>query len=393
MKTLIRWWAPPDIGGRLVESRQAYFVNLVLNGLLLVSVAIFIGNEIGAKTPFAIKVINASAFLLLLPCYPLLRKGRIALVQMWLLWVVFLCVTAGIAGLGSVRAPITSIYLAGVIICGLLFDRKGVVVSTVVCSLSVLGLIWAENAHWLAAPNPSVGFPQWVTYTVMFGFAGSLIQSINRVTKEALQRSESELAQRKKSEESLNAANHALNQRVREVELLQHELRELSQRDGLTGLYNRRYLGDAMSRELALADRNKSPLSLVMLDVDHFKSINDNQGHQAGDAVLVQLAKLLTSMSRSTDWVCRYGGEEFLLVFTGASLANAFARAEGIRQACEAQVFAGSGGPLKVTISAGVAAFPEHGTDVDSLLQKADRALYQAKRAGRNHVAKWDGNQ
>jgi diguanylate cyclase (GGDEF)-like protein len=392
LKSLTRWWVPPAFDGWQAVTRQAYFVNLVLNGLLLVSVAIFVGNEIGAKTPFAVKAINALAILLLLPCYVLLRQRRIAMVQMWLLSVVFICVTAGIAALGSVRAPITSVYLAGVIICGLLFDRKGVLISTAICSLSVLGLIWAENAGLLATPNTRVGIPQWVTYTVMFGFTGSLIQSINRVSKDALLRAESELVQRKKSEESLHIANRALIQRVREVEQLQQELRELSHRDGLTGLYNRRYLIDAVSRELTLAERNKIPMSLVMLDVDHFKSINDNQGHQSGDAVLVQLAKLLANMARSSDIVCRYGGEEFLLVLTGASLETAMARADGIRVACEAQMINFQGHSLKVTVSAGVAVFPEHGRTLNELLQGADQALYQAKRNGRNCTVAWTGD-
>jgi diguanylate cyclase (GGDEF)-like protein len=392
LKSLTRWWAPPAFDGRQAVTRQTYFVNLVLNGLLLVSVAIFVGNEIGAKTPFAVKAINALAILLLLPCYVLLRQRRIAMVQMWLLSVVFICVTAGIAALGSVRAPITSVYLAGVIICGLLFDRKGVLISTAICSLSVLGLIGAENAGLLAAPNTRVGIPQWVTYTVMFGFTGSLIQSINRVSKDALLRAESELVQRKKSEESLHIANQALIQRVREVEQLQQELRELSHRDGLTGLYNRRYLIDAVSRELTLAERNKIPMSLVMLDVDHFKSINDTQGHQSGDAVLVQLAKLLANMARSSDIVCRYGGEEFLLVLTGASLETAMARADGIRVACEAQMINFQGNSLKVTVSAGVAVFPEHGRTLNELLQRADQALYQAKRNGRNCMVAWTGD-
>jgi len=392
LKSLTRWWAPPAFDGRQAVTRQTYFVNLVLNGLLLVSVAIFVGNEIGAKTPFAVKAINALAILLLLPCYVLLRQRRIAMVQMWLLSVVFICVTAGIAALGSVRAPITSVYLAGVIICGLLFDRKGVLISTAICSLSVLGLIGAENAGLLAVPNTRVGIPQWVTYTVMFGFTGSLIQSINRVSKDALLRAESELVQRKKSEESLHIANQALIQRVREVEQLQQELRELSHRDGLTGLYNRRYLIDAVSRELTLAERNKIPMSLVMLDVDHFKSINDTQGHQSGDAVLVQLAKLLANMARSSDIVCRYGGEEFLLVLTGASLETAMARADGIRVACEAQMINFQGNSLKVTVSAGVAVFPEHGRTLNELLQRADQALYQAKRNGRNCMVAWTGD-
>lgn len=388
MKAIARWLAPP-VSDDEGTARQANLIYLVAVGFLALAVAIFIGNMIGGKTPYGVKVINVIAFCLMLPVLAWLHRGRLALAQGWLLVVTYCCLTGGIASLGSIRAPIASLYLAGVIISGLLFDRKGVVYSSVACSVSVMGLIWAENAGFLPLPDRRVGLPQWVTYTTLFAFTGTLIYSINRVTKDALARAEKELEQRKRTEISLNTANEKLKQRVHEVELLQQELRELTHRDGLTGLHNRRYLADAMEREVARAMRDQVPLSVVMVDVDHFKAVNDSWGHQVGDAVLVRLAKLLTSSARGSDIVCRYGGEEFLLVFIGTTLDLAQKRAEDIRGKADVLSSQLEGNALQVTLSFGVASLPVHGKNWEEVVSKADKALYQSKRDGRNRVTVW----
>jgi diguanylate cyclase len=162
---------------------------------------------------------------------------------------------------------------------------------------------------------------------------------------------------------------------------------ELSMRDPLTGLYNRRYLDETMVRELPRARRLGESVGVIVLDIDHFKVLNDTYGHDAGDYVLERTGDMLRAATRNSDIACRYGGEEFAVVLPGASLLVARNRAEAIRVALESMRIDFQGreiGPL--TISAGVAAMPPHAQDWAYVLQQADRALYTAKQAGRNKV-------
>jgi diguanylate cyclase (GGDEF)-like protein len=162
---------------------------------------------------------------------------------------------------------------------------------------------------------------------------------------------------------------------------------ELSMRDPLTGLYNRRYLEETMGRELPRARRMGQSVGVIVLDIDHFKQLNDTYGHDAGDAVLERTGELLRTATRNSDIACRFGGEEFAIVLPGATLATARNRAEAIRASLEAMrvEFAGQAiGPL--TVSAGVAALPPHSQDWSFTMHQADRALYTAKQAGRNKV-------
>jgi len=392
MKSISRWLKPPVFEGEEDKTRRADLINKIVTGFLAFAFAVFVGNLIGGKTPFAASVVNVIAFCMLLPVLVWLRDGRLVLAQGWLLFVAFMCVTAGIASLGTIRAPVTSLYLSGVIVSGLLFDRRGVLYSTAACSASVFGLILAENAGLLPIPDHRVGVPQWVTYTALCGFTGSLIYSLSRVTKDALARAESELKQRKLTEEALNDVNQRLRHRMDEVEYLHQELREQALRDGLTGLYNRRYLNDVLNRETVRTDRDQSSLSFVMIDVDNFKTVNDTYGHQVGDQILVQLAKLFSTQARGSDIVCRYGGEEFLLLLPGTEVAFARQRAEEIRRKSETVIGQVEGAAVHVTLSFGIAAYPNHGSDWEQVVSNADKALYQSKRNGRNRVTVWHGD-
>jgi len=162
---------------------------------------------------------------------------------------------------------------------------------------------------------------------------------------------------------------------------------ELSMRDPLTGLYNRRYLEETIIRELPRARRLNQIVGVIVLDIDHFKLLNDTYGHDAGDVVLAKMGDLLRQASRKGDIACRFGGEEFAIVLPGATLAIARTRAEDIRSTVEAMRFHFEGetiGPL--TVSAGVAAMAPHSQDWSFAMHQADRALYTAKQAGRNKV-------
>lgn len=200
-----------------------------------------------------------------------------------------------------------------------------------------------------------------------------------------------DITARKEAEDSLRRLNENLRAYIIQVEELQGQLREQSIRDPLTGLFNRRYLEETLERELARAGRLSMPVAIVMLDIDHFKEINDAHGHDAGDVVLRLLGDLLDDLVRSEDIACRYGGEEFVVVMPGASAEIGRQRAEEWRLAFAVMHTAYQGVDLHATLSAGVAAYPAHGKTAGALLRTADRALYKAKEAGRNCVVVWRG--
>jgi diguanylate cyclase (GGDEF)-like protein len=165
---------------------------------------------------------------------------------------------------------------------------------------------------------------------------------------------------------------------------LRNRLHEDSIRDPLTKLYNRRFLDESLHRELLRGARSNTPVSVIVLDLDNFKMINDEYGHDVGDQVLVTLAFQLNKAVREEDLVYRFGGEEFVVVMPAADQRVAEARAEQLCDAIRSARFETSKGALHVTVSAGVATSPEHGTEPEELVSQADAALYQAKEAGRD---------
>lgn len=166
---------------------------------------------------------------------------------------------------------------------------------------------------------------------------------------------------------------------------LQEALRYQATRDPLTGLYNRRYMEQALEKELHLANRHQTTFGVMIMDLDHFKNFNDIFGHEAGDAVLRDIALFLQKNVRAEDIVCRFGGEEFLVILPHATLEITRSRAEMLRQGVQNIYMQQNGRGLgTVTISLGVAIYPEHGTTSDALLRIADLALYHAKQSGRN---------
>ncbi len=208
-----------------------------------------------------------------------------------------------------------------------------------------------------------------------------------RLTRETLRQRENELL----------GANEALVRNLHEIEGLQRNLRQTdivhsrlsdqANRDSLTHLYNRRYLDSALMQALLRCKRAEQPLALIMVDIDHFKKINDTHGHQAGDQILISLGAQLGGMARAGDVACRYGGEEFILVLPGMTLDTALSRAEELRASFAHNVVTYGDLRLQATLSVGIAIYPEHGTTADDLIRCADVALYQAKDAGRNCVS------
>jgi diguanylate cyclase (GGDEF)-like protein len=170
--------------------------------------------------------------------------------------------------------------------------------------------------------------------------------------------------------------------------LLHQEAQRLSITDGLTGVWNRRYLSLTLAKEIERAQRFERPLSVLMVDIDHFKDVNDAYGHLRGDEVLVELSRRMLSRIRGEiDTLARFGGEEFVIVLPETPREGARVVANKLRRAVRTKAFISDGGPeVRVTVSIGVAVFPEDGSSVEELLQAADVAMYKAKRRGRDRV-------
>lgn len=179
-----------------------------------------------------------------------------------------------------------------------------------------------------------------------------------------------------------------IDQQMRQLTESQALLREQSVRDPLTKLFNRRYLEETLEREINRAKRDHIPLGVIMLDVDHFKRFNDTYGHTAGDVLLQMIGELLATRIRESDIACRYGGEEFTLILPGATLDVLQQRAERLRKEIKTLTVQFAGQTLNtVTLSLGIAVYPDHGATGAMILTAADTALYRAKHAGRDRVA------
>lgn len=190
----------------------------------------------------------------------------------------------------------------------------------------------------------------------------------------------------KRVAEEKEKVNKDLNEKLKEIESLQQELREQAIRDPLTNLFNRRFFDESFSRELAVAKRSNHIINLLMVDIDHFKSINDQFGHPVGDHVLRYFGDLLINLTRKSDIVCRYGGEEFILLLSDMPTEEAILRADTIRTEFENMCLNDPLLKRSVTISIGISAYPQNGENANTLIRKADEALYEAKQAGRNCV-------
>ena len=203
-------------------------------------------------------------------------------------------------------------------------------------------------------------------------------------------------ARRRSSERAklgLEAMNRQLSQKVREVEALQAALRDQAVRDFLTGLFNRRYLNEVLPSMLALAQRNSEPLALAIIDFDHFKAVNDEHGHAAGDALLAEFGRLLAARLRKSDVACRYGGEEFCLLMPHTEAAAARRKLATLQEAWHEKVFRFETGSVSgCTFSGGIADSQLARGSPDALLRAADTAGLDAKRRGRDRIVVFDSD-
>src|SRR6266498_1131730 len=199
-----------------------------------------------------------------------------------------------------------------------------------------------------------------------------------------------DVTERKQIEKRLRSANDRLQLQLIEIGTLQSKLRSQAIKDPLTDLFNRRYLDETFDRELARAARESYPVCVIMLDIDHFKKVNDTYGHEAGDFILKALAKTLSARNRRGDFVCRFGGEEFVVVMPNMAVDTAYKRAEDLRTALNSLHVPYGRFNLTITISMGIASYPANGENRESVLRAADRAMYAAKKAGRDHILTYD---
>jgi len=179
--------------------------------------------------------------------------------------------------------------------------------------------------------------------------------------------------------DELSATNQTLHERNIELE-------EISVTDSLTGLYNRKHLQETLTNEVARSERYNRHFGVLMIDIDHFKKYNDTFGHLAGDEVLKKMASVFRRSMRECDYAARYGGEEFLIMLPETGANEAVRAAELIRDRVAKEEFKNGGKSVGMTISLGIAAFPQHGNNLESLIRSADAALYEAKEGGRNRV-------
>ncbi|WP_460537739.1 diguanylate cyclase [Chitinimonas naiadis] len=230
------------------------------------------------------------------------------------------------------------------------------------------------DTHLLELDGPSRYFEVKVAFLEQAGMTLGRLLLLRDVTERHL------------NQLKLTSALLALEDQLETTSNLQCLMREQAIRDPLTGLYNRRYLDEVFGHELARSERDGRPLALVLIDLDHFKRLNDRYGHLAGDEVLRGVAEMLRQAVRESDLVFRFGGEELLLLMPAADAGDALQRSEAIRLQMAEHRFPTGQGPLTVTLSAGMAVWPQHGKCLVSLLDAADKALYAAKHAGRNRV-------
>lgn len=195
-----------------------------------------------------------------------------------------------------------------------------------------------------------------------------------------------DITEHKRLAHVLKQTNQFLTAQLAENEGLRALLQEQAIRDPLTNVYNRRFMAEALDNEIARATREQTPVSIVIVDMDNFKQFNDAYGHKCGDVVLQAFAKFLVDRTRRSDIVCRYGGEEFVIIIPNASLEIGYERAETWRLGFSGSTIDYEGMKFSATFSAGLAVYPEHGLTGDALLQAADRALYRSKNNGRNRV-------
>ena len=223
-------------------------------------------------------------------------------------------------------------------------------------------------------------------FVIAFGAVQLRIRSINRQNRELENRVNGRTKELQDAQERLHLANDELKKQLEEITKLEKQVREQAIRDALTGLYNRHHLSDVLESEFSRAERKQYAIGFMLIDLDHFKQVNDTYGHHAGDLALKAATQVISKHIRRSDIAFRYGGEEFLIILPEITLENACQRAEQLCNDINALEILFEQETIRINASIGVAIYPQHGDDSDEILMRVDKALYQAKQSGRNRV-------
>ncbi|MGB7876957.1 MAG: diguanylate cyclase [Anaerolineales bacterium] len=261
---------------------------------------------------------------------------------------------------------------------------------------SIVGMPLLLSDRFIGVFGVAYGFEIDITFSdedvsVLSRFADLAVVALQNAR--LFDKSQKEIEFRRSTEVELRNANQLLQFQIERVELLQDQLKELAVRDSLTELFNRRYLEEMLVVEFARTKRAKTSLAVLMIDSDHLKVINDKYGHKAGDDFLVYISRIIQKNVRTGDIACRYGGDEFVVVLSNVTKDIALSRAEKIRKTIASHSMIHRNNKVGISISIGIAMFPDDGSVAEVLLQKADQALYAAKRMGKNKVMLYTQNQ
>ena len=414
LRKIRRWLASPAFEGDQVRTLQARLLNMIGLTCIAFTAAVMAGSLIGGKTPAITLIIDLFASGVILLFLHWLRQGRFALARAGMVSFGLVYIIGVTASLGTIRTPTASILLFWVLMTGLLYDLKGIVIGTIAASLAVLGLIVAENLGWLRHPYYGVGVTQWITFTALFGFSSGLTYFVILGRTKALARAEKEIEQRKQVQAQLLAAKNDLKGMIDALPDLLFEVGP----DGIIHDYHSPHadllaaspavfigkrFSDFLPAEAAetvrgamreAASKGTSSGATYALDLPAGKrwfelSValkRDVDGLNRRFICLARDITLRKKMSRGSDVVFRYGGEEFLLVFPGMNAEQARSKAEEIRHECAGLGIQYDGKSFSVMLSFGVAAFPDHGQQWEQIIDKADKALYRSKCEGRNRV-------
>ncbi len=386
----------------VVEKQDDRSLIIAVNSFLIVFASLYV---IGKSGPFTtirlilLFVIIIEIIAMFFAVRNILQPARVTISILG-----FITVTILIS-IGGVHDDAIGGYYCLLILNTLFFGRKGLFISGLANTTAILVIGLAETSGLITTHFGPLSDVLTVVTTAFFMLLSTLVLSffISRLTqmietartneqyqiKANLDLTELKIAleQRVKDRTSdLQAMNLKQKVQLTEIKKLQAKLLEESIRDPLTGLYNRRFMNENLALEIARAKRTNSPITIFFLDIDHFKEFNDNYGHQMGDAILVEIAKVLQTGLRAGDFICRYGGEEFVMVLPGMPNDKAKNRAERILVEVKKILIPNQDGKMNITVSIGIASFPQDATLIDELIKAADKALYFAKLKGRDRV-------
>ncbi|QPJ66484.1 MAG: diguanylate cyclase [Candidatus Nitrohelix vancouverensis] len=293
------------------------------------------------------------------------------------------------------KISILNFYYLPIMITGYLLGKRLAILYAFFTVLLIWIFILANKSAYLIFKDQfelNIDLTLWGGFLILAGWAGSLSENLKDELKRRIVLQE-ELAQDRERlrilNKELNEANVKLENKIlernKELEESNEELKKLSLTDPLTKLLNRRSCDERFQYEMARFDRAKIPFCVILCDLDHFKEINDSFGHDAGDYVLAESARILKENARRTDMIFRWGGEEFLALLTGTEMKGALAVAEKFRATIEETQFEKDDAKIKVTLSLGVSLF-QSGQSMSECIKVADQNLYAAKQAGRNLI-------